>query len=57
MREKKCIQYFGGKTGERRMLGSTREKWMDSVTYLKSYNGRAWREIIWLKIGTSGRPL
>jgi hypothetical protein len=39
MREEKCIQDFGGKTGGRRMLGSTREKWMDNVTDLKPYSG------------------
>jgi len=40
MREEKCIQDFGGKTGGRRMLVSSRERWMENVTDLKSYNGR-----------------
>jgi hypothetical protein len=32
MREEKCIQDFGGKTGGRRLLGSARYNWMDNVT-------------------------
>jgi hypothetical protein len=39
MREEKCIQDFGGKTGGRRMLGSSREKWMDNVT-VGGYEGK-----------------
>jgi hypothetical protein len=40
MREEKCIQSFGGKTGGRRMLGSSREKGIVNVTDLKSHSGR-----------------
>jgi hypothetical protein len=49
---------FVGKPEGKRPLGRSRYRWEGSIkTTLEKYDGVLWVELIWRRIGTSGRLL
>jgi hypothetical protein len=52
----KKLTYFNRKNFVKRSLGKCRSRWEDNTTMDLKY-GEEWGELIWLKIGPSGRSL
>jgi hypothetical protein len=46
-----------GKTDGKRPVGRPRRKWEDNIKMNLRQDGVAWTELIWLRVGTSGRLL
>jgi hypothetical protein len=47
-----------GKPEGRKPLGTSMHRWGDNIRMdFREYGGMVWTGFIWLRIGTSGRPL